>query len=98
MTKAPLSGWLAEVLSRKEVQEAPGLGSQLRKEVGLRLKQEPQKPQPRAGQRANTAGHGEGSGEENGKEGWERQLGELKYADGEMCECLGERKDPEPRE
>lgn len=28
---------------------------------------------------------------------WKGQLGELKYADGEMCECLGERKDPDPR-
>lgn len=30
-----------------------------------------------------------GRGEEgNGRQGLERQLGELKYADGEMCECL----------
>lgn len=49
--------------------------------------------------RVNTAGKGEGRrGEGNGREGLERQLGELKYADGEMCECLGERKDPDPKE
>lgn len=34
-----------------------------------------------------------GRGEEgNGRQGLERQLGELKYADGEMCECLGKGK------
>ena len=41
---------------------------------------------------------GRGGGEGNGREELERQLGELKYADGEMCECLGERKDPDPRD
>lgn len=50
------------------------------------------KSQLRAGGRVNTAGQGEGR--RRGR--W--QLGELKYADGEMCECLGERKDPDPKE
>lgn len=36
----------------------------------------------------NTAGLGRGGGEGNGREGSERQLGELKYADGEMCVCV----------
>lgn len=35
----------------------------------------------------NTAGRGRGGGEGNGREGSERQLGELKYADGEMFVC-----------
>lgn len=42
----------------------------------------------RVGGRVNIVGRGRGGGEGNGREGLERQLGELKYVDGEMCECL----------
>lgn len=62
-------------------------------------KQEDLSPSPeKAGRRVNTAGWGRGGREGNGRKGLERQLGELKYADGEMCKCLRERKDPDPRE
>lgn len=41
-----------------------------------------QSPQERTQQDGGRGGEG------NGRQGLERQLGELKYADGEMCECL----------
>lgn len=68
-------GWLTSLMGRW-VQGAPGL-----QPLGS-LGNVFQGPQERTQQ---DGGRGE---EGNGRQGLERQLEELKYADGEMCECL----------
>lgn len=76
MTSTPLRGSRLKSLVCRWVQEAPGL-----RPLGS-LGSLVQSPQERTQQ---DGGRGE---EGTGRQGLERQLGELKYADGEMCECL----------
>lgn len=76
LTLTSLKGSWFKSFAGKWIQGAPGL-----QPLGS-LGSVVQSPQEKTQQ---DGGRGE---EGNGRKGLERQLGELKYADGEMCECL----------